>query len=113
MSISRFDLINSLLDCVLFECAQFTGQCTVKELAECFDFIRGIPCGGYYECHSDSDEELIQQYETVECISLRRLQGHEVESFLFQYAVLVPRVCHNDIAVLIQGLRDNVWTHKG
>ncbi|KAF9137469.1 hypothetical protein BGX30_010182 [Mortierella sp. GBA39] len=145
----RFDLINSLIDCMLFECAGTTGQFTVEELAECFDFIRAMyknnrahstphatsistnqgtnsiyphdiaveleqtPCGGYYYYNSDGEEVAIQQYETVQYIPSRRLRGHEVENFLFEYAVLVPRMYHNDIAVLIQGLRDNVWTHKG
>lgn len=151
----------------MFEYAGLTGQCTVKELAKCFDFILSMyknnqgafdtpcdifirqrrlhtpkgmkfhidecneqgsnsfyshdiaveqeqrPCGGYHDYNSDSDEEFIQQYETVQYIPLRRLQGREVEAFLFEYAVYVPRVYHNDIAVLIQGLRDNIWTHKG
>ncbi|KAF9294932.1 hypothetical protein BGZ88_003100 [Linnemannia elongata] len=42
MFIDRFDLINSLIDCILFEYAGPTGQCTVKELADCFDFIRAM-----------------------------------------------------------------------
>ncbi|KAF9340513.1 hypothetical protein BGZ91_001608 [Linnemannia elongata] len=167
MFIDRFDLINSLIDCILFEYAGPTGQCTVKELADCFVFIRAMyennqgafdtpsdiyiqkrgldtpdgmkfyidgcseqgsnsiyphdiaveleqrPCGRYYDYDSDGNEEFIRQHKTVQYIPLRRLQGHEVQNFLFQYAMLVPRVYHNDIAVLIQALRNNVWTHKG
>ncbi|KAG0284775.1 hypothetical protein BGZ96_010880 [Linnemannia gamsii] len=70
------------------------------------------PCGGYYEYRYDSDE-WIQQYETIQYIPLQRFLGQEVEQFLFEYAVLVPRTYHNDIAILIQGLRDFVWPHKG
>ncbi|KAF9134877.1 hypothetical protein BGW39_005592 [Mortierella sp. 14UC] len=69
----------------------------------------------YYNDSSDDEYNggYTEEFENVPFVPLPCLVGHEVEEFLFDYAVLVPRVFHNDIAVMIQNLRDQLWDHKG
>ncbi|KAG0276277.1 hypothetical protein BGZ95_007760 [Linnemannia exigua] len=129
MVIERFDFVNSLLDCILFECADHysqNGLDTPDGLIEHIDFCnengsntifpmdiavwrekRSHGRRLYAILYDDSgDEECYgggfpEEFEGVQFVPLQQLLGHEVEQFLFDYAVLVPRAYHNDIAILI------------
>lgn len=46
-------------------------------------------------------------------IVLYGFYGHQVQEFLKWYAYDVPRQYHDEIAALIQGLRDNYWCNRG
>lgn len=46
-------------------------------------------------------------------IVLYGFYGHQVQEFLEWYAYKVPRQYHDEIAALIQGLRDDYWCNRG
>ncbi|KAG0282496.1 hypothetical protein BGZ96_000420 [Linnemannia gamsii] len=46
-------------------------------------------------------------------IVLYGFYGHQVQEFLEWYAYEVPREYHDEIAALIQGLRDDYWCNRG
>ncbi|KAK3822482.1 MAG: hypothetical protein JOS17DRAFT_777260 [Linnemannia elongata] len=46
-------------------------------------------------------------------IYLSPLNGRQIQDFLNQYAVMIPHAYHDDIAVLIQVVRDEVWGDGG
>ncbi|KAF9330722.1 hypothetical protein BGZ91_012403 [Linnemannia elongata] len=46
-------------------------------------------------------------------IILYGFYGHQVQEFLEWYAYKVPRQYHDEIAALIQGLRDDYWCNRG
>ncbi|KAF9537157.1 hypothetical protein EC957_008774 [Mortierella hygrophila] len=46
-------------------------------------------------------------------IYLPPLNGREIQDFLLQYAVTIPHTYHDDIAALIQAVREEVWRDRG
>ncbi|KAF8941805.1 hypothetical protein BGZ47_007173 [Haplosporangium gracile] len=62
---------------------------------------------GYYSEHSE-----VTNYGD-DYIILYGLYGHQIQEFLEWYANSVPRDYHDEIAALIQGLRDDYWCNRG
>ncbi|KAF9079685.1 hypothetical protein BGX23_003433 [Mortierella sp. AD031] len=46
-------------------------------------------------------------------VDLPAFRGRQTQDFLQQYAETIPHVYHDDIAILIQALRDNHWWSRG
>lgn len=61
------------------------------------------PVESFYDNHS-ADTDFIY---------LSALHPREVQDFLHQYAVKIPHTYHDDIAVLIQAVREHVWRDGG
>ncbi|KAF9137477.1 hypothetical protein BGX30_010190 [Mortierella sp. GBA39] len=60
----------------------------------------------------DEDRSVATNYGN-DYIILYGFYGHQVQEFLEWYAYEVPRQYHDEIAALIQGLRDDYWCNRG
>ncbi|KAF9537155.1 hypothetical protein EC957_008772 [Mortierella hygrophila] len=60
----------------------------------------------------DEDRSVATNYGN-DYIMLYGFYGHQVQEFLEWYAYEVPRQYHDEIAALIQGLRDDYWCNRG
>jgi DNA polymerase sigma len=63
----------------------------------------------YYSYNNESSES---NYGS-DYIVLHGFYGNQVQEFLEWYAYEVPREYHDEIAALIQGLRDDYWCNRG
>ncbi|KAF9910467.1 hypothetical protein EC991_006522 [Linnemannia zychae] len=66
-----------------------------------------------YQTHVCSLYEGYPVYDSTLYISLPALTSREINDFLNGYAETVPHIYHDDIAILIQALRDNLWINRG
>ncbi|KAG0276269.1 hypothetical protein BGZ95_007752 [Linnemannia exigua] len=72
-------------------------------------------CYGYFPYVVDISSALSFNYYNTynDHITLHGFSGQEVQEFLDNYANGVPRKYHDEIAAIIQGLRDDYWQNRG